>query len=84
MAVPPNILLITADDMNWDAVGAYGCPVAETTPNLDRLAFEGVRFDHAHVTIAVCQPSRSAMMTGRYPHRSGGEGFFRLRFPDVP
>jgi len=80
----PNILLITADDMNWDAVGAYGCPVPGTTPNIDRLAAEGVRFEHAHVTIAVCQPSRSAMMTGRYPHRSGGEGFFHLRHPGVP
>ena len=83
-AARPNILLITADDMNWNAVGAYGCPVADTTPNLDRLAASGVRFELAHVTIAVCQPSRSALMTGRYPHRSGGEGFFRLRRPDVP
>ena len=80
----PNVLFITADDMNWDAVGAYGCPVQGTTPNLDRLAAEGVRFEHAHVTIAVCQPSRSALMTGRYPHRSGGEGFHRLRYAGVP
>ena len=80
----PNILLITADDMNWDAVGAYGCPVAGTTPAIDRLAAAGMRFDHAHVTIAVCQPSRSALMTGRYPHRSGGEGFHHLRTPGVP
>ena len=80
----PNILLITADDMNWDAVGAYGCPVEGTTPTIDRLAAEGMRFDHAHVTIAVCQPSRSAIMTGRYPHRSGGEGFHHLRTPGVP
>ncbi len=80
----PNILLITADDMNWDAVGAYGCPVAGTTPNIDRLAAEGVRFAYAHVTIAVCQPSRSVIMTGRYPHRSGGEGFFHLRRPGIP
>ena len=79
-----NILLITADDMNWDAVGAYGCPVAGTTPNLDRLASEGLRFEYAHITIAVCQPSRSALMTGRYPHNSGGEGFFSLRKPGVP
>jgi N-sulfoglucosamine sulfohydrolase len=43
-----------------------------------------MRFQHAHVTIAVCQPSRSAMMTGRYPHRSGGEGFYHLREPGVP
>ena len=70
-----NVLLITADDMNWDAVGAFGCPTDGTTPNIDRLAAGGLRFNHGHVTIAVCQPSRSALMTGRYPHRSGGEGF---------
>jgi N-sulfoglucosamine sulfohydrolase len=80
----PNLLLITADDMNWDAVGANGCETEGTTPNLDRLANEGIRFEHGHVTIAVCQPSRSAMMTGRYPHKSGGEGFYDLRFPGVP
>ena len=80
----PNIVLITADDMNWDAMGAYGCPVAGTTPNIDRLAAGGMRFNYAHVTIAVCQPSRSALMTGRYPHNSGGEGFFHLRKPGVP
>lgn len=79
-----NFLLITADDMNWDAVGAFGCPTADTTPNIDRLAGEGMRFNHGHVTIAVCQPSRSALMTGRYPHRCGGEGFYHLRFDGVP
>ncbi len=84
MPEQPNILLITADDMNWDAVGAYGCPVRETTPNIDRLASEGICFNHAHVTIAVCQPSRSALMTGRYPHRNGGEGFFHLRTTGIP
>ncbi len=70
--------------MNWDAVGAFGCPDDGTTPNIDQLAAEGMRFNHGHVTIAVCWPSRSAMMTGRYPHRSGGEGFFNLRHPNVP
>lgn len=80
----PNILLITADDMNWDAVGAYGGPTAGVTPNIDHLANNGIRFEKAHVTIAVCQPSRSAMHTGRYPHRSGGEGFFHLRHPGIP
>lgn len=79
-----NVVLITADDMNWDAVGAFGCPTPGTTPTLDCLAEEGVRFNHAHVTIAVCQPSRSALMTGRYPHRCGGEGFYHLRFDGVP
>jgi N-sulfoglucosamine sulfohydrolase len=80
----PNLLLITADDMNWDAVGAFGCPTPGTTPNLDRLASQGRRFELAHVAIAVCQPSRSAIMTGRYPHNSGGEGFHRLRHGGVP
>ncbi|MHC5056135.1 MAG: sulfatase family protein [Planctomycetota bacterium] len=73
-----NILLITADDMNCSTVGAYGCGVPGATPNIDRLASEGVRFEHGHVTIAVCQPSRGALASGRYPHRSGIEGFEHL------
>ncbi len=71
----PNILLITADDMNWNAPGCFGGRAPDITPNIDRLASEGMRFEHAHITIAVCQPSRSALMTGRYPHRNGAEGF---------
>ena len=80
----PNVLLITADDLNCDSVGAFGATLDGTTPNLDRLATEGMRFERAHVTIAVCQPCRSVWMTGRYPHRSGGEGFHRLRKPSLP
>ena len=71
----PNILLITADDMNCDSPGCFGGQTPDITPNIDHLASEGVRFTHAHVTIAVCQPSRSVLMTGRYPHRNGAEGF---------
>jgi len=71
----PNILLITADDMNCDSPGCFGGQTPDITPNIDRLASEGIRFDHAHITIAVCQPSRSVLMTGRYPHRNGAEGF---------
>lgn len=70
-----NVLLIVADDMNCDAVGAFGSKVAGVTPNIDRLASEGMRFEHGHVTVGVCQPSRSVLMTGRYPHRNGAEGF---------
>lgn len=82
---PPrvNVLLITADDMNWDSVGCYGCPLENVTPNIDRLAKEGIRFEHAHVASTACTPSRMAIMTGRRGHRSGGEGFFHLRFPGV-
>ena len=80
----PNILLITVDDLNCDSVGVYGCSTPEITPNLDRLASQGMRFEHAHVTIAVCQPCRGVLMTGRYPHRSGGEGFYHLTKDNVP
>ncbi|MEU4232834.1 sulfatase [Nonomuraea sp. NPDC026600] len=72
--MPPNILLITADDMGGDTPGCFGGP-AEVTPTLDRLAAEGMTFGRAHVAIAVCQPSRSANMTGRWPHRNGAQGF---------
>lgn len=78
-----NFLLITADDMNWDSPGCFGGQTPDVTPNIDRLAGEGVRFEFAHVTIAVCQPSRECLMTGRYPHRNGGEGFEPIR-SDVP
>lgn len=79
----PNILLITVDDMNCDSVGVYGCPVDDITPNIDRLAAEGMRFEHAHVTIAICQPTRAVWMTGRYPHRNGALGFDPI-LADVP
>src|SRR5206468_8365568 len=80
---PLNILLITADDMNYDTPGCTGNKTADITPNLDRLAKEGVRFVHAHVTVAVCQPSRECLMTGRYPHRNGAVGFYPIN-KDVP
>ena len=79
----PNFVFITADDLNWSSVGAFGCKVRDITPNIDRLASEGVRFNHGHVSIAVCQPSRSVLMTGRYPHRNGAEGFQPID-EDVP
>jgi N-sulfoglucosamine sulfohydrolase len=79
----PNVLLITADDMNYDTPGFAGGKVADITPNLDRLASQGIYFRRAHVTVAVCQPSRSVLMTGRYPHRNGAEGFNPIR-ADVP
>lgn len=79
----PNVLLITADDLNYDSVGCYGCSIPNITPSIDRLAKSGLLFRHAHVTAAVCQPSRSVLMTGRYPHRNGAEGFGPIR-RDVP
>lgn len=79
----PNILLMLADDLNYNSVGCFGCPVEDITPNLDRLAAEGMRFDNAHVTIAVCQPSRQCLLTGLYPHRNGAPGFMPIA-DDIP
>ena len=84
MTDQPNILLITADDMNWNTVGAYGCETPECSPNIDALAAAGTRFNYGHVTVAVCQPSRGTIATGRYPHKSGQEGFHHINGADVP
>ena len=66
--VPPNVLFITVDDMNADSVGVFGCEVEDITPNLDRLAGQGMRFEYAHVQVPNCTPSRNVFQTGRYPH----------------
>jgi len=79
IAAPLNIVLITADDMNWDSTGATGSKVPDITPNIDRLASEGILITQAHATIPVCQPVRAAMHTGMYPNRSGVRGFGPLR-----
>lgn len=68
----PNILLITTDDQGLHA-GCYGDALART-PNLDRLAEEGVRFGRAYITQASCSSSRSTMLTGLYPHQNGQIG----------
>ena len=81
-ARPTNILLITLDDMDAGTPGAFGGP-AGVTPRIDALAAEGMTFQRAHVAAAVCQPSRSSIMTGRWPHRNGAEGFGPVR-DDVP
>ncbi|MDA7881085.1 sulfatase [Akkermansiaceae bacterium] len=80
---PTNFLLITVDDMSSDSVGVFGNPIPGITPNIDRLASEGLRFEHGHVTVAICQPCRAVWMTGRYPHNSGAFGFDQIR-ADVP
>ena len=72
----PNILLFTADDLNCDSLGCYGRKVPDITPNLDRFAAAGIRFERAHVNVAICQPSRGVLATGRYSHRSGITGFY--------
>ncbi len=77
-APPANVLLITVDDMSADSVGAFGCALPDTTPNMDRLAREGLCFAYAHVQVGNCMPSRNVMWSGRYPHNNGVEGFYQV------
>jgi len=67
---PPNIVVILADDMGYGDLGSYGNTILKT-PNLDRLAAEGARFTNFYVAAPVCAPSRVAIMTGRWPPRTG-------------
>ena len=62
---PPNIIFLLTDDQRADALGIAGNPVV-TTPNLDRLAMDGVRFTEAHVVAPVCMPSRTSFLNGQY------------------
>ncbi|MBX3179734.1 MAG: sulfatase [Candidatus Hydrogenedentes bacterium] len=82
---PPNVLLITSED-NGPELGCYGDPFART-PNLDTLAEAGVRFDRAFVVTASCSESRSALLTGLFPHQNGQIGLAThqyRQFPEVP
>ena len=67
---PPNIVLFLADDLGWGDLGCYGHPVIRT-PNLDAFARQGLRLTQCYSASAVCSPSRSALLTGRTPHRNG-------------
>jgi N-sulfoglucosamine sulfohydrolase len=82
LAAPLNLLLVTADDMNADSTGFMGSKLG-ATPNLDAFAATAFRFEQCHVSAPICQPSRSAFMTGRVPHRNGALGFNPIR-TDVP
>ncbi len=68
----PNIIFLMTDDQRWDNMGCYGRPEFNT-PNIDQLSEQGVTFDNAFYTVAICMPSRVTMMTGRYysNHRVG-------------
>ena len=79
---PPNVVIIFADDLGYGDLGAYGHPTIRT-PNLDRMAAEGMKFTQFYAGASVCTPSRAALLTGRLPVRSGMAGEDRrVLFPD--
>lgn len=84
----PNVLLIVSED-NGPELSCYGDPYVET-PNLDRLASEGVRFERAFVATASCSESRSSILTGLYPHQNGQIGLASHKYsmyrswPNIP
>ena len=69
----PNVLLIYADDLGYGDVSCYGA-IRVQTPNIDRLAREGLRFTDAHCSSSTCTPSRYSMLTGEYAWRKRGTG----------
>ena len=66
----PNILFIMADDHAFQAISAYDDSLVNT-PNIDRLAAEGVRFDRAFVGNSICSPARATVLTGKHSHANG-------------
>jgi arylsulfatase A-like enzyme len=86
----PNFIFILADDLGWKDLGCYGSSFYET-PNLDRLAKEGMRFTQAYAACNVCSPTRASILTGKYPARlrltdyipgSGDKPTRKLKLPD--
>lgn len=67
----PNFLILLADDISASSLGYYGADNPHTTPNLDRLASESIRFSNMFVSEAICAPARAELYTGLQPHRNG-------------
>jgi arylsulfatase A-like enzyme len=78
---PPNIIFVLADDLGWAELGCYG-NTFNRTPNLDRLARQGVRFTHAYTPAPVCSPTRAGLMTGQHPARVGILDYLRADDPN--
>jgi N-sulfoglucosamine sulfohydrolase len=66
----PNIIFIIADDVSQEDIGCYG-NAAVRTPNIDKIAKQGIRFENAYLTTSSCSPSRNSIISGRYPHNTG-------------
>ncbi len=79
-AEPLNVLVLYADDWRFDTLGVAGHPVVQT-PNIDRLATEGVRFTHNCVTTSICGVSRATLLTGQWMSRHGNPAFSMFKTP---
>lgn len=77
----PNVVIIYADDLGWTDLSCYGSTFYET-PNLDRLAREGIRFRQGYASAPVCSPSRASLMTGKYPVKTDVTDWIRGRQAD--
>lgn len=66
----PNVVMILIDDLRWDELGCMGHPYIKT-PNVDRLAAEGIKFENAFTVAPLCSPSRASFLTSKYPHQHG-------------
>jgi arylsulfatase A-like enzyme len=77
----PNFVFILVDDLGWTDLGSFGSSFYET-PNIDRLASEGLRFTGAYAAAPVCSPTRASIMTGKYPARLGTTDYFGAPQPD--
>ena len=71
MSKRKNVLLILSDQQRLDTVSAYGMNDICKTPHIDQLAEEGMKFNHAYTTSAICAPARASVMTGLYAHNHG-------------
>ena len=79
----PNIIFVLFDDMGYGQPKCYREGTEFKTPNLDRLATEGMRFTDAHSAASVCTPTRYGVMTGRYPSRIGQYGVLTTYSPPI-
>ncbi|HUX96979.1 MAG TPA: sulfatase [Bacteroidales bacterium] len=84
----PNFIILIADDVSWDDIGCYGNNQVKT-PNIDRLAASGLKFNNFFLTASSSSPSRNSIITGRYPHNTGGAELhteppeFMISFPEI-
>ena len=81
--MPYNILLILTDQQRWDSLGCYGT-LGVHTPNIDRLASEGTRYNQCYVNNPICTPSRTSFTTGMYPSRAHNSRNGNESFPAFP